>query len=245
MAYRSKVDIKLGQQPKSGNKEFYEDAIDLYNACHILNARMDAIQNGITSGEDDVPAWEAMPFTRWVWVTAYEDIAVGNVVTIVRGLYRNSDNTANIQVEGMVKGAPWSAGLNFSSPTMSGQGLDSIATGVVGICLDEVSAGGRARLGIGPAVIQVPEIKRGDLILAPTFVDSVRTTNPISPPFMQLDAYRGAMVRTWITQIPSVVIGSGIDNDAALILPQVDYYSQVLARAGLERSSGGSGPTTN
>lgn len=236
MPYSSKVDIKLGQQPKSADPKFYEDALDLYNACHILNARLEAIQNGITSGDEDVPPWEAMPFTRWFWATAWEDIKAGQVVTIVRGRFRDEDNRRWIEVEGMVKGAPFPGGPNFSSPTNSGKGIDSMGIGIFGICLDEVSAGERARFGVGPAILNVPGIKRGDLVLSPTFTYGMQSQG-LGQVQMQNSDYRGSLLRTYIIQIPSVVVGSGVDTDAVLITPVVDYYAQVNAEYGKNQAS--------
>lgn len=245
MAYTSSVDIKLAQQPKAKNPEFYEDAIDLYNAVHILNARMQGITNGLTSSTEDVPAWEAMPFNRWVWVTAWEEVKVGQVGTIARGRFRDENNDAYVMVEGLIKGAPYPAGDNFSQVGQTGPTNESTCTGVVGIILDDAEAGGRTRLGIGPAVVQIPGIKRGDVILAPQVVN----VNGVNFPFqgrvqLQKSTIRGAIMRLWSDQIRPVVIGSGIDTDAALILPQVDAFSTEYA-ARFADTPYNAGPTSN
>lgn len=240
MAYSSPIRLPIGETPTSTDRAYWHDMNDVYASIHILNQLVNQVREESSSGGPEKEIWESLKFTRWFYQVAEEDINVGNIVTVVRGQFRNESNSSNINLNGVVKGAPFPAGDMFSNPLFFPP-KESIGTGLVGVALEDCAKGEKCKVGIGPAVLKITGVKTGDLILAPTVVAMNRTGFPLQGRTI-LNTSRGAISRVWINNISMVAIGSGIGTDAALIYPMVDYWSTEMAKYGISAAAVPVGP---
>jgi len=83
--YRSPVNLKLPQVPTVQDEVLFPEFLQIYNACHALNAYVDSIREYLEGGTADDKPSDSMQFIRSMWLTAGEALAVGNVVSIKNG----------------------------------------------------------------------------------------------------------------------------------------------------------------
>lgn len=93
--YKSRLDLGLAQLPEAPVSDpLFVQLIPMYNAFHVLNAAYDSVTDAMYGEREDVGYVEMMPFTRAVWVTAAEDLEVGNIVAFTEaGAVKGADKT--------------------------------------------------------------------------------------------------------------------------------------------------------
>lgn len=134
--YRSPVDLGIGQVPLTVDPELFPEMTGVYNAIHLLNQYLDQLrvvaEGGGGSGQ--TPS-ESMPFNRFFVSTALQTIAVGQLV---------SPSAIPGQNGIVLGGLPHDFTSLAPECNFGGVGLISAAIGT------------DARVGIGPAVLEVP-----------------------------------------------------------------------------------------
>lgn len=144
--YRSPVDLGLGQVPMTTDPEIFVEMTEVYNAIHLLNQYLDQLRSGIENGggSGQSPA-DSMPFNRFYVGTALQDIAVGDLVCPSSIPGQN----------GIIKGA---LAHDFTStiPNSNFSGVALVAAGI----------GDDVRVGIGPAIIEMPGLLSGQTVWA-------------------------------------------------------------------------------
>lgn len=231
MAFSSDIQLPLAQEPKTADMGVWPDFIDVYNSIHILSQLVDRLRNG--SGDANTPPWEAMPFTRYFYSEAAEEISAGSVISIVnlsRGVFQPPDHDNWV---GVVRGAPAYAGLSFSARGNSGFASASNGAGLVGIALNDCVRGELCQVGVGPAIMKVEGTEPGDTIMAATFLDTTAQQQFPGVLVINNDDYRGNMSNTFIS-FNSVVVGYGVAKDAVMIMPFMDYMADLQARKSFE-----------
>lgn len=144
--YRSPVDLGIGQVPLTTDPELFSEMTEVYNAIHLLNQYLDQLrvvaEGGGGSGQS--PS-ESMPFNRFYVAPALQNISAGQIVSpssipgqngIVRGCLANDYSSS----------AP---NANFT-----------------GVALIDAVIGQDVRVGIGPAILEIPGAVAGQLIWA-------------------------------------------------------------------------------
>lgn len=144
--YRSPVDLGIGQVPLTTDPELFNDMTEVYNAIHLLNQYLDQLrvvaEGGGGSGQS--PA-DSMPFNRFYVATALQNITAGQPVC------PSSVSGQN----GIIKGA-------LANDFTSGAPTSNFC----GVALIDALIGEDVRVGIGPAVIELPGAVTGQLIWA-------------------------------------------------------------------------------
>lgn len=135
--YRSPLNLRLEQIPKTANSELFQEFIPIYNAIHTLNAYLDSLRLALEGGDPEKPASEEMRFVRGFWVEAGQDIAQGSVITVKAG----------------------KAVLGCGKRRKVAGAVAIVDTYLTGIALTEALSGEKVRLGIGPAILNVPGFK--------------------------------------------------------------------------------------
>lgn len=132
--YRSPVDLGLSRVPLTNNPELFDELTQVYNAIHLLNQYLDDLRN-IASGEgggaEQTPDVTA-GFSRFIAAIALQDITEGQIISPAIG------------ADGYVKGVLCN-GIVSGSPLLTAH-----------VALTSALTGQSVRVGIGPAVIQVP-----------------------------------------------------------------------------------------
>ena len=140
--YNSPVDLGLGRVPQTGDPELFSEMTEVYNAIHLLAAYMDKVRAGATGGSGADPA-EAMPFARFFPGVALQAITAGDLVC-----------PSSITGEnGIIKGGL--AHLRTSSAP---------ECNFVGVALADAALGELVRVGVGPAIREVPGSLSGQRI---------------------------------------------------------------------------------
>lgn len=231
MAYEGFINLYLGETPKTTNNDVWNDMIEVYRAIHLLNAGFGEYSKTRGSGGPDKKPWEAMPFERWFYEIAAEDISAGSVVTSVNFLGSSSVGGPQVQYTGIVKGAPMYALYGFSGRGQDGtfQG-ESAGSGMVGVALEDCKKGDLCKVGIGPAILKVDGIKPGDTVMAYQFAWYQGEPNGLIPPLINAEALRGPISKSFLPH-GALVVGYGVAPDSVLIQPFVDYKADLAARA--------------
>jgi hypothetical protein len=173
--YRSPLNIGLDQLPKTTDPLMFQEMIPVYNAIHTLNAYLDRLRLSLEGGDSEKPPSEEMRFVRGFWLPAASDIEQGNVLTTVGGK--------------LVKGC---------GKRKIGGATDCFLTG---IAMTSAKEGEKVRIGIGPAILEIPGFKPGEYVYA-------------QPPSGQ---FAGAvMAESFEGGIP---IGYCVANDYILFMP--------------------------
>ena len=133
--YRSPLNLDIGQIPRTQDPVLFQELIPIYNAVHTLNAYLDSLRLSLEGGDPEKSPSEEMRFVRGFWLDAAEDIPQGSIITPVSGLAR----------------------LGCGKRRISGI-TDSYLTG---IALTEALSGEKVRMGIGPAILNVPGFTAG------------------------------------------------------------------------------------
>ena len=142
-SYNSPVDIGLGQTPQTTDAELFEELTEVYNAIHLINSYLDNVRltAGGGSGSSANPA-QSMPFNRFFTALALTNITAGQVVS-----------PSNIVGEnGIILGG-------LSHDYLSTAPESNFAQ----IALIDAEAGGSVQVGVGPAILAVPEAVNGQL----------------------------------------------------------------------------------
>lgn len=230
MAYEGFINLFLGETPKTTNNDVWNDMIEVYRAIHLLNAGFGEYTKTRGSGGPDKKPWEAMPFERWFYEIAAEDIAVGSIVTAVNFLGSTSIGGPQIQYTGIVKGAPMYANYSYSGRSQNGAfEQPSWGSGMVGVALEDCKKGALCKVGIGPAILKVEGIQPGDTVMAYQFAWYQSQGNALAPPLINAEALRGPISKTFL-QHGAVVVGYGVATDSVMIQPFVDYKADLAAR---------------
>ncbi|MNZ96148.1 hypothetical protein D3C78_1153290 [compost metagenome] len=141
--YRSPVNLRLPQVPTVQDEVLFTEFLQVYNACHSLNAYIDTIREYLEGGTaDDAPS-DSMQFTRSMWMTAGEPLVAGDVVSLQTGkVWKGSDL------------------LVGSSAILRGNRF-------TGLALSDAETGEKVRFGVGPAIVEIPGFKADQLVWAP------------------------------------------------------------------------------
>lgn len=147
--YRSPVNLRLPQIPTVQDELLFPEFLQVYNACHALNAYVDTIREYLEGGTADDKPSDSMQFIRSVWLTAGESLKVGDVVTVRGGkVWKGS--------------GPYTSSISFIITL-------NIAAGsrFTGLALSDAEPGEKVRFGVGPAVVEVTGFKADQLVWAP------------------------------------------------------------------------------
>jgi hypothetical protein len=142
--YRSPLKLDLDQLPKTGDMTLFNEFVPIYNAIHILNAYLDSLRLTLEGGDSEKPPSEEFRFVRGFWLAAGEDIEQGSVVTVKAGKI----------VLGCGKRTKVAGTTHI---------IDSFLTG---IAMSEALEGEKVRIGIGPAILNVPGYEADDEVWA-------------------------------------------------------------------------------
>lgn len=163
MSFRSPVNTGLAQLPKSTDPAIFPDLIDLYNSVHILSQVVTSVRDNIRSPEDpDANPAQALPFTKWVWLEAGNDILAGQLVTI---------GNAGTVVQGAAS-RPIDT-VNEKLPTTA------YITRLQGIALNTAAIGERVKFGLGPGVIELSGVQPNQLVFGARYTASGYTPNQL------------------------------------------------------------------
>lgn len=169
MAYTSKVNIRLGEVPKTTDGEIFADLVDIYNAIHILAQYVNQLA-GQGNPDEDTLVWDSIPWKNSFWYPAKQNIKAGEVVCF--------------QTDGMYKGCTWEVVQKITGSSGAHTGPLSQANAFAasgglaalwGIALSDAAPGKKVRVGVGPATIKLTGCKAGD------FVYGVGTRDANSP----------------------------------------------------------------
>lgn len=208
MAYSSDIDLPLGQEPQSSDTSLFPDLLDIYNSIHLLAQYTDKLIKNQTSGGPEQKPWEAMPFRNWFYAVVGEDVAVGNIVTPIKvGLDFFRGTIAYDTMSGIyMKGAPCTY-LDNAEHTTWGNGM-------VGFVLEAQTAGNLCKIGVGPAIVNIPGCRAGEALFAKSFFNG--ETMFLYPPDGLIYRYPGNYM---------AVIGACVADDAAMIWPYPDFWT--------------------
>lgn len=142
--YRSPLNLGLEQLPKTLDPQLFQEMIPVYNAIHTLNAYLDQLRLSLEGGDPDKPASEEMRIVRGFWVEAFEPIAQGKIITVRDGKAR--------------------LGCGYRRRVVGGGAV--VDCFLTGIAMTTADTGENVRLGIGPAILNVPGYKAGDEVYA-------------------------------------------------------------------------------
>lgn len=168
MAYASEIDIKISETPKTTDPELLPDLIDIYNALHILAQYTDQIREFVTKSPEGDP-WESFPLENIVHVRAHVSISQGQICGPAY-LFKSNDNpNTTSTVHAVVRGVPYLA--PYARDLRTGrvrnyQYLHQTVNGVVGIALEDTSAGDLVPIALGPGVLEVPGLRAGESVFA-------------------------------------------------------------------------------
>lgn len=141
--YRSPVDIGLGRMSNVQDPELFGEFTDIYNSIHLLNAYLDRLRLLAEGGGSGQAPSATMPFNRFFVGAALQDIAIGDTVA-----------PSGITGEnGILKGALPHI-VNSSAPLCN----------FCGIALTAALAGEDLRVGVGPAILEVPGATGGSYV---------------------------------------------------------------------------------
>lgn len=147
--YRSPVNLKLPQVPTVQDEVLFPEFLQVYNACHALNAYVDSIREYLEGGTADDKPSDSMQFIRSMWLTAGEALTVGDVVCVKEGkVWKGSD--------------PYVGAVSFIITI----GI-SLGSKFTGLALSDAEPGEKVRFGVGPAVVEVTGFKADQLVWAP------------------------------------------------------------------------------
>jgi hypothetical protein len=142
--YRSPLKLGLDQLPKTGDMTLFNEFVPIYNAIHILNAYLDSLRLTLEGGDPEKPPSEEFRFVRGFWLDAFENIPQGSIVTIRDGKIR--------------------LGCGKRTKVVGTSHItDSFLTG---IAMGEGVTGEKVRIGIGPAILNVPGYEPDDEVWA-------------------------------------------------------------------------------
>jgi len=222
MAYTSDIDLKLAETPKTTNPAEFPDMVDIYNALHILGQWVDRLKKGMDgsgSGGSELKPWEAMQFTRWFYVPAARAITKSSIITVIYSEWFTDDDWGNTRytIDGAVNGC----GITHLPFYRDGSKLFvgvRVRSTMTGFAMTDAAEGELVKVGVGPAIINMPGIKAGQIMHArpaadhTKYNDSLRLINdgtlyklPDDPKLTVLGTF--------------VPIGYGVADDALMIDP--------------------------
>lgn len=152
--YRSPVNLGLGRVPITQDPELFDEFTDVYNAIHLLNEYLDTLRTVASGGGSGQTPAETMPFNRFFVGKALVNIVGGQLVCPSPVSGEN----------GMVLG-----------PLPDGYDTDLPNANFVGVALTDAAAGEEFRVGVGPAVLEVPGTISGQVVWAYSALNTAGT----------------------------------------------------------------------
>lgn len=143
--YNSPVNLAIGQVPLTTDPELFTEMTGVYNAIHLLNQYLDKLRLSAGGGGTGQTPAETLPFFRFFVAIALEDITAGMPVA----------PSAKAGENGVIPGCLSS---NYGSATPYNH--------FCGIALTGGLAGTQIRVGVGPAVLEVPGAVAGTYVWA-------------------------------------------------------------------------------
>lgn len=167
MAYASEIDIKISETPKTTDPDLLPDLIDIYNALHILAQYTDQIREFVTKSPEGKP-WESFPLENIIHTRAHVDISQGQICGPAYIYKQNSAQNNVSSFHGTVRGVPYmvSAQDPRSGRERSPLFLHPSINGIFGIALEDTKAGDLVPLALGPGILQVPGLLKGESVYA-------------------------------------------------------------------------------
>ena len=221
MAYKSDIDIKLSEIPRTTDPSIFPDLVDIYNAIHILTQYSDRANKlrDNPSGDESTPPWQAVQFDKYFYSRAYHSISAGMVCTIV-----NTEcawNGAYYTVQGVVRGV----GGSYHPKVSPFPDPHRLHFGSTYIALEDASPGQLVKLGIGPGILKLPGIELGEPVLAKVWAtDTQAGTSNIPRYTLNVDGglYRIPYQLRGVNTFGLRPIGQGVAPNAAMIVSGLD-----------------------
>lgn len=230
MAYSSKLDLRIGEVPNVTDPEIFPDLMDIYNAIHILGQYVNSVIKG-TNPDDNEDTSRQLPFQYAFWVRAAVNIKEGDII--------------HVDAAGAYKGISHMAPPTSNPGPISNQTTISISAGTLstvwGMALSDAVAGERVRLAIGPAILAMDDLNRGDKIFGASGFDKRWAPNALAHNPATRLSNDGAIYKNITTstgQSPAtsrrwarsyIQIGYAIEDGAAFLLhPGTQLFSTAV-----------------
>ncbi|MND22539.1 hypothetical protein D3C81_934860 [compost metagenome] len=143
--YSSPVDLGLGRVPMSTDPENFDELVDIYNAIHLLNQYLDRLRTSADGGGSGQNPAETMPFNRFFVAPALQVITAGMIIS----------PSAITGQNGIVRGA---LAHVYTSTTPE--------CNLACVALNDAAIGEDVRVGVGPAVLEIPGAVQGAYMYA-------------------------------------------------------------------------------
>lgn len=221
MSYLSRIDIRLPSQPIITDPEDFGNFLPVYNAIHMLNSSLEQFWDNFESGDETKKPSEAMKFLRWFYATCAVRFKAGDVVSAVRRAHAYNPDTEEFgAIVGWCPGAP----SNFTLD--AGQAPPTLGMGMVGFAMEDGEPGQLAKIGVGPAVVEVEGdvLKLGQCLFARPSMTKENGIGAAGESIFDGNLYTVPI----FTDL--VVIGGVVADNMAMIYPMVDYYGMLAAR---------------